>query len=51
MMNLIKDFILQFTMSYCKYKFKMACSAERYGPEFGLKDHKLKIMVYPHNLN
>lgn len=49
--NLIKDFILQFTISCCKYKFKMACSAERYGLEFELKDHKLKIMVYPHYLN
>lgn len=29
----------------------MACSAETYGLEFGLKDHKLEMMVYPHYVN
>lgn len=38
-------------MSYCKHQFKMAWVAERCRLEFGLKDHELKIMMYPHYLN
>lgn len=48
---LIKHFILHFTASYWKHQFKMACSTERYGLEFGLKDCKLEIMVYSHYVN
>ena len=45
---LIKHFILHFTTSYWKLQFKMGRSPEEYRLEFGLKDHKWKIMAYPH---
>lgn len=48
---LIKHFILHFTVLYWKHQFKMACSVERSELKFGLKDHKLEIMVYPQYVN